>query len=356
MESTCTLFNSAPSNVSARSHGSSKRYWFSLSVFDGHRYNSVVFSATGATWLMVAVVDSKFAEGAPYNLSSVNNIYSATSRPLFQTGFEVLYSLLPLWLDDEKPSFDDPNADRIALDALQKKAQHGQLVSMPTDECLKAYFTTKPTNYRNVLAVSDNAVSKSSVIWVDHSTALDSGLPNFDHAPAPGGWICNYKNPRGQLTVANHTLQGCGAMGYPQQYSNWSLGLYAKQYDGPSTSWRVGSHPISRCLVEQTFTPCSLRYDMRLLLTVIVANVVKVMAMAATLLKYKHPSLVTVGDGIASFLEKPDSTTKGFCLATDKDFSSVQWDPKPREYVEDSLISSRSSGASKTQWAATLGL
>lgn len=315
---------------------------------------------------MAAVVDPSFAEGSPYDLSSVNDIYSATSRPLFQTGLQNS-SVNPVGLDSYITHFSDTNADRIALEALQKKAQHGQLITMSTAECLKAYFTTQPTMYRNVLAVSDNAISNSSVIWIDHSTALGPGLPNFDRdmvgneAPSPGTWICKYVSPSGVLSMLNYTLQDCGEMGYPQKSSNWSLGFYAKHYNVTAvnpgnTRWRIGSHPISRCLVEQTASPCSLKYNKRLLLIVIAANVVKVLGMFATLLQYKHPSLVTVGDGIASFLEHPDSTTKGFCLATDEDFSSVPWDPKPKEFLGNSSTSNRSSGASKLQWAATLSL
>jgi hypothetical protein len=44
-----------------------------------------------------------------------------------------------------------------------------------------------------------------------------------------------------------------------------------------------------------------------------------------TVWKLKEPTLVTVGDAVASFLYDPDPTTKGICLSTKLDIQGNRW-------------------------------
>lgn len=113
---------------------------------------------------------------------------------------------------------------------------------------------------------------------------------------------------------------------------------------------------MSRCLAEPVDTTCAIQYDMRLLVTVVAANLVKVIAMVATLLQYKMPALVTMGDGIASLLKRPDDTTKGMCLMTKADFESKFWESKPRIYTQDGRNQRRSFGVSRQQRAVSTGM
>jgi hypothetical protein len=41
--------------------------------------------------------------------------------------------------------------------------------------------------------------------------------------------------------------------------------------------------------------------------------------------KLNEPTLVTIGDAVASFLKDPDPTTEGICLSTKMDIQKKKW-------------------------------
>lgn len=47
---------------------------------------------------------------------------------------------------------------------LQQKAQDGQLIEMNRTECIEAYLADPQILYRNLVVVSENATSTSSVV------------------------------------------------------------------------------------------------------------------------------------------------------------------------------------------------
>lgn len=71
---------------------------------------------------------------------------------------------------------------------------------------------------------------------------------------------------------------------------------------------------VDYCLSQSTAEKCSLQYSFAILLIVIACDVAKILAMCATLFYVSEPPLATLGDAIASFLEKPDLYTQGCCL------------------------------------------
>lgn len=89
------------------------------------------------------------------------------------------------------------------------------------------------------------------------------------------------------------------------------------------------------CMSLPVAEQCMLQFSLTILLVVIGCNVVKLMCLLGTIWALNHPTLVTLGDAIASFLEKPDSITRGFCMMTRKNAQegifpiSVQWDYRP---------------------------
>lgn len=67
------------------------------------------------------------------------------------------------------------------------------------------------------------------------------------------------------------------------------------------------------------------------LIIVIVANIVKVVCMFCTLRICYAGHIVTVGDAVATFLERPDPGTRGKCLQTQPQLleTSKEWRPHP---------------------------
>lgn len=71
---------------------------------------------------------------------------------------------------------------------------------------------------------------------------------------------------------------------------------------------------VDHCLSQNTTERCSLQYNFTILLIVIGCDVAKILAMSATLFMVSERPLATLGDAIASFLERPDLYTQGCCL------------------------------------------
>lgn len=324
------------------------------------RYNSIFFPVTGAYAYMVAVTTTGFEEEAPFSFSLANRLGTSYSEPPFSTGRRTYpgREANPGWYYPRLsfPMYDD--SGQSILLSLQQKAKQKQLIELTPEECLHKYLPGRQRQYRNLLAVSENARSNSSVVWIYYSSpgeninstwmcehgsitstdGIDSGLvPNTSMSPQVGMIPCDPKE----------TLK---------QPSKWSLGLYSIRnwtYTPHEEVWDVGSHPVSRCLAEPVTSPCALKYARNIHIVVILANLVKVLVMIATMFQYRHPALVTVGDALASFLETPDPTTQELCLGRIEEFKKGAWTPEPKVYLVDKEASIRSSGASRTQWVAT---
>ncbi|KIW28239.1 uncharacterized protein PV07_07918 [Cladophialophora immunda] len=71
---------------------------------------------------------------------------------------------------------------------------------------------------------------------------------------------------------------------------------------------------VDHCLSQSTEEKCSLQYNFTILLIVIGCDIVKIIAMSAVLFMVSERRLATLGDAIASFLERPDPYTRGYCL------------------------------------------
>ena len=103
----------------------------------------------------------------------------------------------------------------------------------------------------------------------------------------------------------------------------------AKAQAGAST-WNVLQHPISYCLVEEVQQECRLQFSLTIMIIVILANATKASIMFLTWWKFSTPTLVTMGDAITSFLDNPDQTTAGVCLASKRDILNANGPWKDR--------------------------
>ena len=85
--------------------------------------------------------------------------------------------------------------------------------------------------------------------------------------------------------------------------------------------WKVTpkNFSVDHCLSQSAPEQCTLEYSFIILLIVIGCDILKLAAMVSTLLWVAEQPLATMGDSIASFLEKPDSFTLGRCLLQQQD-------------------------------------
>ncbi|KAK8243531.1 hypothetical protein HDK90DRAFT_125707 [Phyllosticta capitalensis] len=104
---------------------------------------------------------------------------------------------------------------------------------------------------------------------------------------------------------------------FPEDY-NWIDLKVVKYYGRGESARRVvkfSANAVLRVIEAwgQRTEDSSLRVSLLFMLIVITFNAFKLITMLYVLLFDRHPRLVTVGDGIASFLENPDVYTSGYC-------------------------------------------
>lgn len=302
------------------------------------RYNSTVFKTTRQSAYVVGVVTPNFQEGAPFDLQFTNEFTANAPIPTpeiwtsefrgdnFSQKPHAFYDLLG------ERGYELPRIrakDEDVLLRLQRKAQSLELMNISSKECLEMYSNSPPVNYRHVLTVSKSTTSNNSILWFDNLSSSNKSSKN---------WMYAYQNVNAYITPPNV----------------WILGLYAKHND---SGWWLNGYPISGCLVEHAEDPCLLRYNSSLLIIVLIANIVKLVAMSATIFQYRQPALVTVGDALASFLETPDCATYQMCLTGKDEFDAYIWTTGPKTYYLTNGEGFRhSAGASQLQWMVAAAL
>jgi len=91
---------------------------------------------------------------------------------------------------------------------------------------------------------------------------------------------------------------------------------------------------IEYCLSQQVPEVCKVGFTVYIMLIVVICNLLKVATMIASFWVLDDTPLVTIGDALSSFLEKPDETTKDRCLMearssiTKPDLNGEKWNPK----------------------------
>jgi len=89
--------------------------------------------------------------------------------------------------------------------------------------------------------------------------------------------------------------------------------------------WKVGytkTYPVDYCLSEKAEPHCKLQFTLGIAILVTLLNLFKAILIFYTAIGIKENPLLTMGDAVASFLEKRDETTKGMCLLSVSDVKS----------------------------------
>jgi hypothetical protein len=188
------------------------------------------------------------------------------------------------------------------LDSMHTAAVNGSLVQMDNAACMAKYANTFVSDARNVILVSTDTDP--------NNTYLESSQWSSSNE-VPYSWLCGeewdstpYRDKKPVCTLA-------------------------KAQAGAS-NWTVLKHPISHCLIQEVEQECRLSFSLTIMICVIIANATKATIMILTWWKLRTPTLVTIGDAVTSFLDDPDPTTVGICLATKRDIqkSKGRWKTK----------------------------
>ena len=103
------------------------------------------------------------------------------------------------------------------------------------------------------------------------------------------------------------------------------------------------------CLSVPAKEHCKLQFSLTIMIVVIVCNLIKTVCMSTIAWKQDPEPLVTLGDAIASFMDRPDVTTEGNCIAEKARFEkSKSWDSLSGNWDSKSLLLFRA--ASSRRW------
>ena len=215
--------------------------------------------------------------------------------------------------------------------ALLDKAQNNQLELLTREQCISAYGKTFQASHGNVLLF----VSKSNTNRNDVLFTIDLNIrPGCDKS----GWVCG-----SNLTFTDQT----------------SCASCTKQdIDGlkSKNTWVVRGFVIDHCLSQRTEEKCKIHFSVPIASVVIVVNAVKVFLFGVIALRIREAPLMTVGDAIASFLQKVDCTTEGMCLMSRADFENDEalWQrgTGPRFFYAEPKRWSKA--ASKKRWVSVI--
>jgi hypothetical protein len=281
-----------------------------------YSYNSAVFASKASQTYGYYIVTEDFS--MPTAKYQLRDSFDEDGTPAYTDG----QNIKPIDLD----------VLGAYLDIMREKASNGTLVRFEPAACMTQY-ATEPTNFtRNVLLVSTYKTHENSLLGLQ-----SCGLLYTKKSTHPPPWIC------GEANDSNCTLSKA-----IKSAANWSM-HYNKTNEDPNVIHNgINDYPISYCLAEPAVQNCKLTLSLAIMIVVITANLIKAIIMSLAYFTLDAPTLVTVGDAIASFLARPDRNTTGLCISSSADFrwrniknkksrslgchrmKAKKWVPKPR--------------------------
>ncbi|KAK3669847.1 hypothetical protein LTR78_010305 [Recurvomyces mirabilis] len=253
-------------------------------------YNSAIFKSLGTNEYTAAVVNTDFLDGGAFN-----NRYNEWPNHYNSTISSDAYSQL----QSMQSSFQNNLHNSSAV------------ANLSNSDCIAAYGTSFVAAYNHVLIITSERrnTTNDTVFW-EQQTEYDpqsGGYPSYF-------WICN------DLSVSSYQ-ESCDI---PTARKN-------------ATNWTVNGAKIEYCLAAITPPHCKLQFSVQILVTVILMNAAKSLCMFMTLYRQRESTLVTIGDAVSSFLERPDELTKGRCLMAKVDVEEgpLRW--RLRTHKQESL-------------------
>lgn len=157
------------------------------------------------------------------------------------------------------------------------------LTNLSNHDCLRTYRNEIIPDRLDVLAISSATHANNLLLsyWPGNVFSLKS---------TEGGW-----SPYGWTCTQSSLQHRC---------------------DFPTQNWTVFDSPIEYCLSQYIEPSCRLQFSLVIMIIVISCNFAKVLCMSLTIWKPSSMPLLTLGDAVASFLDRPDPDTANNCLAS----------------------------------------
>jgi hypothetical protein len=124
-------------------------------------------------------------------------------------------------------------------------------------------------------------------------------------------WICSDEHKVGYNTPCSSFINGIQST--PDDWKVGSLDTSSYYFHVTTT------YPVDYCLSEKSEPRCKVQFTRTIAIVVTVLNFLKAILIFYTALGTKENPLLTMGDAVASFLERKDETTRGMCLLSVRD-------------------------------------
>ena len=204
--------------------------------------------------------------------------------------------------------YPEPDDTLKVFQEIQRKSSTYEKLS-PAD-CISEYSQTFLSTRRHVILVtSRTSPANGSFLSSDiYQTEVLDIILNIQT------WMCN---PDGRAKFANFNDSSL--------YRRYNCVDALPKHPTNVDDWQPFNLPIEHCLSEKVLEACSLQFSLIILLIVIACNLSKTLVMGFMAFRLTWQPLITVGDGVASFLAEPDDTTRGACLLTAKIAQRNDW-------------------------------
>ncbi|KAL9598846.1 MAG: hypothetical protein Q9179_003771 [Wetmoreana sp. 5 TL-2023] len=278
-----------PSVQNIKAISQNRKTLWAVLVISALPYNSVLFLTTQANAYTVIPVDSRFLEIGFYNT----------------TGLE--------YIEDYEPSSIPPLVQQAqsVRDKLNGVTNWRQLSA---SECLKAYSTQYVSSRGDVLIVQGEPVAPIMVLV---SQGLEVQGTSTENALSASGFVMTEKWEPVYKPMPDYSD--------PWQYPSYQWSCSAQfnktcmvdsnqHYIDHPLDWTPYGQPVQYCLSEDVHEQCQLNFSVPFAVIVVLSNLAKVLCMLLTVWHYDASALITMGDAIQSFLDRPDPYTQDFCI------------------------------------------
>ncbi|KAK3616306.1 hypothetical protein LTR56_026037 [Elasticomyces elasticus] len=220
------------------------------------------------------------------------------------------------------------------------KSSASTLVRLDKKQCIEAYGGVPyESQWRNVLVVTSHQ-SNENLIGLFANCAGNSG-----------DWMCMNNTATTRYYEDYDDDYKCSYADLRANHSDWTFLNLRERTTNSTVTFNAS---VEYCLAGRDPGHCTVEVSTLLLLVVIGCNLVKTMCLIVTVYVLDFEPLATVGDAIASFLDRPDATTAGYgaICGADAEWMTMEhevetWEPRPFKRTTKRWIAAPSPG----RWA-----
>ena len=196
-----------------------------------------------------------------------------------------------------------------------QQAQNGTLERLNPSQCIEEYAVNFATKRRNLILVTNDTDRLAEPrTYNNYNSAV---MPPSIRCPSdPFDWICGQRGGDCLNRDVENGLELC-----PVAY---------KSID--RSRWEPLGNKVDHCLSEQVAGICKVQFSTAIAWTVIAFNLSKVILLLGIFFLLREDPLITMGDAVASFLERKDETTAGLCLMGRHQIALWGMPPIPQPY------------------------